>query len=243
MGYENIKLIWVEQAERLSHLSARLLIPTFRRDEFDETEFFFTWNPTNRTDWVWQRFMTRRRESDVVATVNWRDNPWFPRGQNEERLNHQRDEPETYEHVWEGQPVGDGISRQVLPYRLLEKCVAACRTETWEDEPNRLAELEALLGSISPVPPEMGVDVADGGTAQNAVAIRRGPVPYHSVQFRNPTIGDTARDSHKEAERLDVERLFYDAGGMGAGLKSYYNDFREQPKGRNYAVRAGAVRR
>ena len=37
-----------------------------------------------------------------MVRANWSDNPWFPKELNQERLDCQRDEPDQYEHIWEG---------------------------------------------------------------------------------------------------------------------------------------------
>ena len=49
--------------------------PTIREDD---AEVWFTWNPLNRTDWVWQRFRVNPQPYDVVATgINYYLNPWL----------------------------------------------------------------------------------------------------------------------------------------------------------------------
>ena len=117
-----------------------------------------------------------------------------------------------YAHVWMGEPNDSLSERKVLPYGMLYDCVKGYE------------QLEEVIYANFI---EAGLDVADSGI--NALAIRRGPVLLHVEQWRAPVIGDTARYADRICRENEVHRLYYDAGGVGAGLKSYYKDWTNRP--------------
>jgi phage terminase large subunit len=67
------------------------------------SELWFDWNPRRATDPV--DVMLRGAEKPtgaIVVKANWRDNPWFTPELEQERLDCIRQQPEQYEHIWEG---------------------------------------------------------------------------------------------------------------------------------------------
>lgn len=97
---EGVDVAWVEEAQTLSDRSWRLLRPTIRKPG---SEIWVSWNPRLRTDPVDKFFRQQGGDADVVSVqVNWRDNPWFPGVLEAERLRDQRNDPDGYGHIWEG---------------------------------------------------------------------------------------------------------------------------------------------
>lgn len=97
---EGFKRAWVEEAQSLSQRSLTLLRPTIRAAG---SELWFSWNPNRKTDAVdaLLRGATPPTGS-VVVRANWSDNPWLPAELAQERMDDQRDRPDQYEHIWEG---------------------------------------------------------------------------------------------------------------------------------------------
>jgi phage terminase large subunit len=97
---------WVAEAQSLSARSLSLLRPTIRWEDKGRglaSELWFDWNPRRKTDAV--DAMLRGKElptGAVVVSANWRDNPWFPEVLEQERLDCLRQQPEQYDHIWEG---------------------------------------------------------------------------------------------------------------------------------------------
>ena len=189
MGIEGVNVLWVEQAETVGSEMEKV-IPTFIRTP--GIELWFSWNASKRNQWCWQRFKENRRSTDVVAHVNYNDNPWwfvhcsacmerYPWGEaggacakcggeklpglvefERERQAIEVGEPDRYEHVYLGVPDDGDASRQVLTYSMAQACV-------------RAYEL-GLYGELSEAPvTDMGFDVAEGGRDKCAQVIRRGP--------------------------------------------------------------------
>src|SRR5262245_49722785 len=121
---EGYSRAWVEEAQTLSQKSLDLLRPTIRSEG---SEIWFSWNPTRRSDPV-DAFLRARAtaegigESDrginggnralddtwmqptprpiVVVRTSWRDNPWWTRTLEQERLDCFTNQPDQYDHIW-----------------------------------------------------------------------------------------------------------------------------------------------
>ena len=205
-GWEDLDVVWIEEAQKLSEVAARVLVPTIRKRG---SELWFSWNPKNRSDWVYKRFITAPRAGDVIAKVNWRNNPWLPEASNEERIADQKDNPDHYLHIWEGAPDDAGEVPRIMPYRMVSACVEAFR--------------EGLHHGVSG-PAHAGLDVGD--TGYNGLALRRGPVLAHAERFSSYLLGETARRTDRFCREENVELLTYDGGGIGAGIRSHLREMR-----------------
>ena len=97
---EGFNRAWCEEAQTLSATSLRLLRPTIRAEG---SEIWFSWNPRRKTDPV---DMLLRQGTpptgSAVVKANWSDNPWFPAVLEQERKDCLNDNPDEYEHVWDG---------------------------------------------------------------------------------------------------------------------------------------------
>lgn len=97
---EGFKRAWIEEAQTISPRSLSLLRPTIRAEG---SEIWCGWNPRRRTDPI--DLMLRgevKPTGSVIVNANWKHNPWFPSVLEQERLDCLRDNPEQYDHIWEG---------------------------------------------------------------------------------------------------------------------------------------------
>lgn len=95
-------LAWVEEAETVTEEAWTKLEPTLREED---SELWITWNPERKESPTNKRYHTRQAPPDErtkIVEMNWRDNPWFPDILERKRLKCQRDDPDNYEHIWEG---------------------------------------------------------------------------------------------------------------------------------------------
>jgi len=97
---EGIDIVWVEEAERTSHESWSILIPTIRKKD---SEIWVSMNVRNKMDDSYQRFVINPPTGALVKKVGWRDNPWFPDVLMTEMLDLKKKDYEEYLHVWEGE--------------------------------------------------------------------------------------------------------------------------------------------
>lgn len=97
---EGFKRAWWEEAQTATAHSLNLLRPTLRAEG---AERWFSWNPRRKTDPV--DVMLRGAEKptgSVVVRANWRDNPFWTDELERERQDCLRQQPEQYDHIWEG---------------------------------------------------------------------------------------------------------------------------------------------
>jgi phage terminase large subunit len=97
---ERIDICWVEEAQKVSDHSWKILIPTIRRDA---SEVWISFNPELEDDPTAIRFLKNTPPNSIVLKVNWQDNPWLPQVLKDEADHLRATDPEEYFHVWEGQ--------------------------------------------------------------------------------------------------------------------------------------------
>lgn len=97
---EAFRLAWWEEAHTASQRSINLLTPTIRTSG---SSIWFTWNPNLKSDPVDVMFRGEEKPSDaIIIKADWRDNPWFTKELEQERLDCLRMQPALYDHIWEG---------------------------------------------------------------------------------------------------------------------------------------------
>jgi len=92
-----VNICWVEEGSSMSEESFLILDPTLRNN----SELWISFNPSEATDPVYQRFVTTKPPNAIVVRVGYADNPWFPKELETLRL-YMRDEPD-YGWIWEGE--------------------------------------------------------------------------------------------------------------------------------------------
>lgn len=95
-----ILLCWVDEAEHVSETSWMKLVPTVREAD---SEIWVSYNPESKRSATHERFRVNTPDNCKLVEINWRDNPWFPKVLDDERLTDKEKRPDTYDHVWEGE--------------------------------------------------------------------------------------------------------------------------------------------
>ena len=203
-GWEEVIVCWVEEAERLSHQSANVLVPTIRRPG---SEIWSSWNPYDRGSWIYQRCIVDPRPGDVLMFANWRDNPWFPQELDDERRAVKRQDPDLYLHIWEGQPYDEGAEKRFLPYALLNECVDA-----WHLRPKEVGR------------GDVGFDIADTGVDKNAAVYRLGPCIMDAKEWREKTVTRSTLRAHIMAWINNARVCSYDRTAVGAEARRTFAD-------------------
>lgn len=98
---EGVNIAWIEEAEKISESSWRILIPTVREAG---SEIWVTFNPDEETDPTYQRFVVHRPPDCAAVEVNWTENPWFPEELRREKDYLYRVDGDAAEWVWGGKP-------------------------------------------------------------------------------------------------------------------------------------------
>ena len=103
---EGFHRAWIEEAQTLSERSMTMLRPTIRWENTRlnlMSEIWAGWNPRRAVDPIDTLLRGGKLPTGaVVVRANWKDNPWFPAVLEQERLDCLRDEPDQYDHIWEG---------------------------------------------------------------------------------------------------------------------------------------------
>lgn len=99
-SFEGFMRAWIEEAQVFSKRSLTLLRPTIRAPG---SELWASWNPRRKSDAVDEFFRGGKKiPGSEVVEANWRDNPWFPKELEAERLIDLERYPDRYDHIWEG---------------------------------------------------------------------------------------------------------------------------------------------
>jgi phage terminase large subunit len=103
---EGIDICWVEEAERVSEDSWKILVPTIRKPG---SEIWVTFNPEQETDPTYTRFVKNPPPDAIVRKVNHDQNPWFPIELRKEMEYDYRVDPDSAAHIWGGEckKIGD----------------------------------------------------------------------------------------------------------------------------------------
>lgn len=94
-----ILLCWVDEAEPVTDLAWKTLIPTLREED---SELWVTWNPERKGSPTDLRFRKTKDPRYKIVALNWRDNPRFPAVLERARQRDEINNPEDYPHIWEG---------------------------------------------------------------------------------------------------------------------------------------------
>jgi len=94
-----ILLLWADEAEPITDAVWDTVIPTLRQED---SELWVTWNPKRKSSATDRRFRQAKDPRFKVVECNWRDNPRFPAILERQRVRWIENDPDSYDHVWEG---------------------------------------------------------------------------------------------------------------------------------------------
>lgn len=98
-SWEGLKRAWVEEAQSVSKRSWEILEPTIRTPG---SEIWVSFNPDMDTDATYQMFVVSPSPEVVSVKMNWQDNPWRSQVLDAARERMQRNAPDDYSHIYEG---------------------------------------------------------------------------------------------------------------------------------------------
>lgn len=119
---EGFKRGWWEEAHTATLHSLNLYRPTLRAEG---AERWFSWNPRKRADPIEFLFGDEKPTGTALVRANWRDNPFWTQELEQERQDCLRQQPEQYDHIWEGGYVrvlsGAYYARAITEARLAKR--------------------------------------------------------------------------------------------------------------------------
>lgn len=98
---EGITKVWVEEAEKVSKKSWKILSPTIRRPG---SEIWVSYNPDDESDPIYQMSVVKPVPNAFILKVNHDANPWFPQSLADEMKYDYQVDPDTADWVWGGNP-------------------------------------------------------------------------------------------------------------------------------------------
>ncbi|MDL2342323.1 MAG: PBSX family phage terminase large subunit [Patescibacteria group bacterium] len=203
---EGIDIAWVEEAQSISEDSLKILVPTIRKPG---SQLIYTFNRVNELDPVYVRYCITVPPKTYVKKVNYDTLDKVGLFPEELRLEMEQDRqnPETYAHIWLGEPIGQA-----------EMSIIS-RTET----------LEAMQRAIpDDGMEEIGVDVARMGNDRTVFWLRRGlkTIRYRvHEKLRTTQVCDALERfaHHKKDVPLKIDDTGVGGGVTDEMLKRGYN--------------------
>jgi phage terminase large subunit len=111
-SFEGVDICWCEEAQSISRMSWKILIPTIRKPG---SEIWVSFNPELETDETYQRFVIHPPQDSILIKINYWDNPWFPEVLRMEMESLKALDHEAYMQVWEG------VCRQTIDGAIFAK--------------------------------------------------------------------------------------------------------------------------
>ena len=190
---------WVEEAEAVCEDSWKVLTPSIRTTG---ARIIITFNPRLLMDATYQRFVVKPPTDSIITECQYSDNPHFPEALDQERRDMKVNDPDLYEHVWLGKPVGDS-PLSIIPPKWARACV---------DIHNKL---DIEIAGFK----RMGFDVSGGGSDPNANVLMHGQVVTFCSEFRQGDPVSAAMDSWQNVLEHDARELTFDVIGVGSGTE------------------------
>lgn len=189
-GTSDIDILWIEEAEKLTEDQWSVIAPTIRKEDSLTIILF---NPKFVTDYVWQNFVVKTPDHCLVRKIDHTENPFLSDKAKRDIESLRTRDPELYEHVYMGVPLGDS-ELSIFKRRWLDACVDA----------HKVLNL-ALTGRNV-----IGFDPADDGEDKSATAHKESGV----------FIGVDDWNSDKDQLVQNAKKVYADANASGA-LISY----------------------
>ena len=202
-GWDHVDILWIEEAQTMLSGPLEIVLPSIRKAG---SEIWFSFNRGKRADAVDKMFLAKGADltEAVVVQTSWKDNPNHPAELEIERKRCLKMQPERYPHIWDGKPDDTGGKWKVLSYAKLLKCVDAHIKLKYKPS--------GMVYS--------GLDIADEGNDTNCWAKRQGALLSIAREWKVKYLHMTASKADFLNQENNVVSMYFDAGGMGAGIKS-----------------------
>lgn len=194
---EGIDLCWVEEAQTITESSIELLVPTIRKEG---SQIIWTFNRLTELDPVYTKFCMRKDSEIYVAEVNsdvLERIGQLPQTVIKERERDREHSPESFGHIWLGQPVGQAeqsiISRD-----------------------NILLAMDRQISDDGAV--EVGVDVARMGNDRSVFWKRKGLKTVGTESHTKLRLTDLATKLEAFVGNNTGTLIKVDDTGVGGGL-------------------------
>lgn len=223
-GTSDVDILWVEEAEKLTEDQWTVIGPTIRKEDSLAILLF---NPKYVTDYVWQNFVVTEQPHSVVHKIDWTDNPFLSQKALRDIAAMQEGNPELFEHVYGGIPLGDS-ELSIFKRRWLDACVDA----------HEVLDVSLTARNI------VGFDPADDGEDKSATADKINGI-FTDVDDWSSGKDELVQNAKKvwaKAKHLNAT-VSYDTIGVGAFVGGYIDEQNEAAKAHveHFAFHAGGA--
>ncbi len=221
-GTSDVDILWVEEAEMLTEDQWQVIYPTIRKEDSLTVLLF---NPRYVTDFVWKHFVVNTPPYTVVRQINYTENPFLSQKALRDIAMMQERDPEMFEHVYLGVPLGDS-ELSIFKRRWLDACVDA----------HKVLGLDLAGRNV------VGFDPADDGEDKCATADKIDGVFTDAEDWASgkDELVQNAKRVWAKAKNVGAA-VSYDTIGVGAFVGGYIDEQNEanQTDVEHYAFHAG----
>lgn len=202
---------WVEEAQYLSQESIDDLLPTIREEG---AQLIFTANLMASTDPFSKRFIMpfwKKLERDgiyedsmhLIIMMNWRDNPWWSDGLEQERLwDFEHRTRAEYDHIWEGK-FNDTVEGSIIKAEWFDAAIDA----------------HIKLGFKPRGAKIVSHDPSDTGPDAKGLYYRHGSVVLDVQEMADGDVNDGCDWATGYAIDVGADMFVWDCDGLGVSLK------------------------
>jgi phage terminase large subunit len=223
-GTADIDVLWVEEAEKLTEEQWTVIAPTIRKEDSLTILLF---NPKFVTDYVWKNFVVNTPPHCIVKKIDYTENPFLSAKALRDIATMQERNPETFEHIYGGVPLGDS-ELSIFKRRWLDACVDAHSVLN-----------VALTGRNI-----IGFDPADDGEDKCATAEKLAGIFFDVEDWASgkDELVQNARTVWAKAKNANAT-ISYDTIGVGAFVGGYIDEQNKvnQARVQHYAFHAGGA--
>ncbi|WP_234838375.1 PBSX family phage terminase large subunit [Sinorhizobium medicae] len=223
-GTSGVDILWVEEAEKLTEEQWTVIGPTIRKEDSLAILLF---NPKFITDYVWKNFVVNVPPHCIVRRINYTENPFLSAKALRDIAAMQERNPELFEHVYGGVPLGDS-ELSIFKRRWLDACVDAHKV------------LKVSLTGRNVI----GFDPADDGEDKSATADKIDGVFVDAEDWSSgkDELVQNAKRVWAKAKHAGAT-VSYDTIGVGAFVGGYIDEQNEVngSEVEHYAFHAGGA--
>ncbi|MGZ2484293.1 phage terminase large subunit [Rhizobium pisi] len=223
-GTSDVDILWVEEAEKLTEDQWTVIGPTIRKEDSLAILLF---NPKLVTDYVWKNFVINVPPHCVVRKIDYTENPFLSQKALRDIAAMRERNPETFEHVYGGIPLGDS-ELSIFKRRWLDACIDAHVT------------LNIGLTGRNII----GFDPADDGEDKCATADKVGGIFTEVDDWASgkDELVQNAKKVWAKAKAVGAT-VSYDTIGVGAFVGGYIDEQNRENRARvnHYAFHAGGA--
>jgi phage terminase large subunit len=223
-GTSDVDILWVEEAEKLTEDQWIVIGPTIRKEDSLAILLF---NPKFVTDYVWKNFVINTPPHTVVHQINYTKNPFLSQKALRDIAAMKERDPETFEHVYGGVPLGDS-ELSIFKRRWLDACVDA----------HKVLKIDLTGRNV------IGFDPADDGEDKCATADKINGIFADAEDWASgkDELVQNAKRVWAKAKHAGA-CVSYDTIGVGAFVGGYIDE-QNETKGaavEHYAFHAGGA--